>query len=327
MENLTQYKQHPKSLVKTVEQQPQQDNYAIYNKQCTFKLENYGLIKMLFLKFTIDTDLVSSFPIPTSPYLINDVSLNCNGMSIARANTTYTLSRIDRLKGTSLYDQMINACTIQEDPWVGPQTISLPLFFWPIDGQMFNPADYQNLTVSVITKTSKEAMGFEEDLTLNNIKLFTIYEQMESYVKKPLKNSYNITQDLTRVASGVSRTIVKLNNPSEILSLNFMLRKVSNGGVIGIINSVVVDCPTGNIGTFDNLTNFDLNTSVGKNDGSTFQIDFSEYIKSNRNMFPLICTVNHATTGEAYDLYTTYEYRSVILEENGFMLETFDEML
>lgn len=328
MENLAQYAEKPKSLVKTLEQMPQWDNNAIYNKHCTFKLESYGLIKMLFLKFTIDTDLASNFPIPTSPYLIDDVSLLSNGIPFAKINTTYTLARIDRLTGSSLYDQMVNACTVQEDPLVSPQTVSLPLFFYAIDGQMINPSDYQNLTVSVRTKGSRQAMGFDEDLTRMDIKLFMVFEQMETYPSYSLKNSYNIAQDVTVIPAGRSTTVVKLNNPSEITSLIFMLRKQSDNGSIGVINNVKVDCPTGNIGTFDNLTNFSLNSSVGVNNGSTFQIDFTEYIKANKNMFPLICTVSHVSTGiDAYNLFVTYEYTSTIVNNNGFLFEQFGEKL
>lgn len=330
MENLVQYKEAPKSLVKTIEQSPQWDNYQIYNKNCVFKVESYGLLKMLFLKFTITPNTDSTYAIPTSPHIIENASLLSNGIAVASVNTAYTLARIDRLVNSSLYSQMIAASTVTGtgDPLVftGTQTISLPLFFFAIDGQMINPNDYQNLTVSVRTKSSRGAMGFDEDIASLSVKLFAIYEQMEVYPeKRVLQNPYNVAQDVTLVASGVSKTIVKLNNPSEILYLIFMLRTVSDSAVAVTITNVVVDCPTGNVGTFDKLTNFTLNNSNAVSNAQTFQIDFSDYIKANKNMFPLICTVNHATTTEACSLFVNYEYRSDIIDNNGFLFETFEE--
>lgn len=40
MENLLQYTDAPKSLIKTLEQSPQQNNYQIYGQNTVFRLEN-----------------------------------------------------------------------------------------------------------------------------------------------------------------------------------------------------------------------------------------------------------------------------------------------
>lgn len=328
MNFLTQYKEHPKSLTKVYESMPQWDNGQIYGKECIFKVENWGHVKMFFLNFTLTPSGITSVALPTSPYLIENVFLECNGVAFCRANTTYTIARIDDLKGSGLYDQIMNSSSVS-GTFDSAQTVSLPLFFFVIDRQVFDPSLINNLTVRVITKRDRQSMGMGLDLSGMNITLTTLYNQAidkQGFMTpcSPLKNFYNIMTDEYVVSAGTNNFVAKLNSPSKVKNLFFMIRRQSDAGILVRITSVKIRFTNGQESTFSNLNNFTLSDTDGRNDGSTFKVEMEDYIKLNGNMRPTLATVYYSTAFNS-NLYIVYEYESMISSENGNLLETFEE--
>ena len=331
MNNLVQYPEHPKGLTKIIEQAPQLDNYAVFGKECVFRIENYGSVKMLFLKFTVTPSAATTYPIPSAHYLIENVFLESNGVAFARLNTTYAISRTDLLSSSALYTQIVNSSSFS-GTFDAVQTITLPLFFYAIDGQMIDLSHYKNLSVRVITRRNKEQMGLSLDPTSIGIRLNITYEQMINkkgmFVEQPrLTNSYNITEDRFFVATGTSVYRANLNNQSKVKSLIFMCRRISNEGTVVPISSVKLTYTNGQSDVFDNNTNFNLSDKfIGTNTGSTFRISFDDYVKINGNMNPIIAEVSLGALVDSI-LYIVYEYESKILDNEGFLMETFDESL
>ncbi len=329
MDNMQQYPDAPRSLTRIIDSSPQWSNYApVFGNETIFKVENWGLIKSMFLKFTVVPPSAIDFALPTSPYIIENVFLESNGIAFARVNTTYTLSRIDSLSGSGLYNRIIAASSIS-GTFDSVQTISMPLFFFAIDGQVFDPSTINNLTVRVTTKSSAAAMGFSGDPTSISVKLTTIYDQGSSASRlscPPLKNFYGITQDQYAVSAVSSQSIVSLANPSKVKSLIFMIRRNANGSTIAPISSVKLRFSDGSESSFDNLTNYNINgPQDGTNDGSTFKVSL-DYLKMNRNMNPVQATVNYSALYES-TLFVVYEYISELLIENGNVLETFTQRI
>lgn len=337
MNNLSQYSDSPKTLNKVYESVPQWDSGGIFGRNMTFVVENYGLVKMMFLKITIEVDVATSAPTPISPYIFENIFMESNGIAFTRQTTTYSISRINDLSGSGVGDQILNAASF--DTTKGSGTITLPLFMFPIDGQVFNPGLYKNLTVRAVTKQTKEQMGFSINPTSISVKLVAIYEQGANFLLTcpPLTNFYNMTQDIYTITTGATQPtgsyVVNLNNPSKVKSLIFMMRKVSEAGALKRITSVKLDTTTQTLGTFDNLTNFYLGTNNGANDGSSFKIKLDSYIKLNKNMNPAKATITFQdvipdppATSDYY-LYVVYEYESVIEDQDGFLMENFEQSI
>ena len=328
MNNLVQYSDAPKYLNKIHESVPQEDNGSVLNKNCRFVVENYGLVKMMYIKFTIVPNGVTTCPIPTSPFLIENVFLECNGMPIARTNTTYTLNRIENSPVVNLTNQFLEASTISGGSFTDSATISMPLFFWTIDGQLFNPGLYKNLCVRVVTKSSIASMGFNVLPLSLSVKLVTIYNQGSNFKLEcpPLKNPYNITQDVLNVAGGNTSVRTALNNPSKIKALIIMARNQSDASISSLITQVKVDTTTQTLGIFDNLTNMTISTPGNSSSGATFRVQFDEFIKMNRNMNPVFITV-FGNFLSASNLFIVYEYESEIEDSNGMLMETFSQKI
>lgn len=326
----------PQSIEYTHESGPQWDNGQVFNANTVFRLENYGLIKMLFIKMTVTPSAATSYPAPSSPYIIENVFLESNGVAFARVNTTYTVSRIDQLYGSGLYDKMIRACNFT-GTFDSVQTVSLPLFFYVIDGQTLDVSNYDNVTIRVTTKSTRQQMGLGADPTSISLKLVTIYNQyrnnshgdhgvINSVPVLPLKNSYNITSENFPILTGETSKIVGLNNQSKVRSLIFMIRRNADARIAGLISGVKLRYTNGTEETYDNLTNFNLSDNEGTNDGKMLRIKLNSFTKMNGNMNPVTATVYNTALADS-TLFIVYEYSSVILESNRMLMETFEESL
>lgn len=311
---------------------PQMDNYQIYNKEVQFTLENYGLINMMFLEFTAQAGGATNYPYPSSPYLIKDVSLNSFGNPIAHITTSYTLGRLDELD-SDLYQQIIQGSTFNRDLTTS-QSISLPLFFWVIDGQKLDTKKYPNLTIRATTKDSYTDMGFSSGLTSLSVRLKVIYDDPKLYKEVALKNSYNVFRvkyPITSTVEGSNDFIIKINNPYKVSNMYFMLRKTSSAKIKGEITKIELSTPQGSIGIYDDLTNYYINKKNSANFSNTFAIQLADRYKQEEDYFqltgqnnPMIAKITFNIAGGlsgAYDLFVASEYYSNIVESNGMLLE------
>lgn len=336
MENLSIYQRHPPYMPKTRESGPIQTNYNVYNNETVHVIENLGHVTMLFLKIQIAASASTTFSTPTSPYLFEEIYLESSGNKLARISTLYTLSRINEFVGHSLFDEIINASTLVTPFDTTVQTITLPLFFFAIDGQAIDLNTYPNLTVRAITKTQSD-MPFNNSLNSLNVNLFAKYRQLAVPKSLKFKNEYNMYQvsPITLpVALGTTDVRFKLNVPFDVINMFFMIRKTSSPSNLGLINSVTVDCPTSNIGFYDNLTNYDLQKTTGTNEGSTYAIPFGSrikseqdtYLKLNGNMNPILCIMNYTLSAAVeYKLFVCIEYTSYIDLADGIAVEIVKE--
>lgn len=336
MNNLSLQSNGPETIEYIHESVPQWDNGTILNKNCVFRLENYGLVKMMFLKISVVPDGATDYPIPSSPYIFENIFLECNGVAFARVNTTYNLSRIDDLQNTGLYNKILNSSSFS-GTFDSTQEISLPLFFYVIDGQRFNVSDYDNITIRAITKSSIASMGLSVEPLSITVKLLTIYDQFKAEPPKmTLKNysqgerggalSYNITSETHTVANLDTSKTIKLNNQSKVKSLRFMIRTNANAGIAVLIDRVKLRYTNGTEADYNNLTNFNFSSTGGTNDGKIFKIEMNSYTKINGNMNPTSATVYFSSLYTA-TLYVVYEYYSEIIEEGRMLMETFSESL
>lgn len=329
---------------KIVYQTLQWDSGGIYNREVTFKLENYGLIKMIFLIFEVRPNANSSYPTPSSPYLIQDVALESFGNPIAHNTTSYILGRMDELD-TDLYNQVVDGCNFTSPfDQQRTQTVSLPLFFWCIDNQHLDAFKYPNLTLRCRTKPSIEAMGFGIPLRDLNIKMKVFYDQpgskmygqpnIEPYVPGKLKNPYNVFRTITRgllgtVAGTTYVHTAKLNVPYAVSNIYIMLRKSDDAARKAVVTSVKLSTPTHEIGTFDNITNYFLNEKNSANSGNTFAIQLAnryskqnDYLNFNGTQNPTLAEISYKPeVAGVWDLYIAFEYYSNIVESDGMLFE------
>lgn len=319
---------------KFITQVPQWDSGGIYNREVVFKLEQYGLVKMIFLVFEVTFQAGSTVPSPTTPYLISDVSLESFGNPIAHSTTSYILGRMDELD-TDLYNQVLSSSTIT-GPFGTAKSASLPLFFWAIDNQRLDTFKYPNLTIRCRTKDSAAAMGVNLDLSAMNIRLNVLYDQTSTadYVPRALSNPYNvyrlIVRDLPVAATNTEyQTTVKINVPFEVTNMYFMLRKASNSITKGIISSVKLSTPTHVIGTFNSITNYFLNEKNSANSGNSFAIQLADRYKKRDDFLtfngaenPTLAEVTYSCgVAEPFDLYIALEYYSNIVFKDDMLVE------
>lgn len=317
---------------KIIYQTPQWDSGGIYNREVVFKLEQYGLVKMIFLVFECTPDAAADYPLPSSPYLIQNVALESFGNPIAHNTTSYILGRMDEVD-VDLYNQMADGCNFK-GTFDSAQTVSLPLFFWCIDGQMLDTFKYPNLTIRCQTKSSALQMGLTEELVAMNIKLKVLYDQPSKGVGIPreLKNPYNVYRitvpSIRSITDAVETRTVKLNVPYEVCNLYFMLRLEDNAAVKGIVKSVKLSTPTHEIGVFDDITNYYLGERNSANSGNTFAIQLAsryakrdDYLNFNGSQNPTLAEVSFIGGAGNYTLFVAFEYYSNIIESDGMLLE------
>lgn len=309
-----------------IKQGPQQiSGGAVYDKQALFKLENYDLLKMLFIEFEITPSALCTFPIPASPYLIENVILESNGAPIARVNTNYSLSRIDRANNTlkSQFDKAINLV----GPFSTVQTCRLPLFFWVIDGQQLDLNLYKDLYIRVFTKSGYQQMGMSVDISSINMTLSQTTMQTNTFgydskLKIPMEldfsKSYNFYQAQSyTLANGSTSYRVNLNVPFYAITLMFMIRGNTNAAIKGDITNIAIKRNNGIRNEYSSSDNFYLNKVYGENEGSVFNIHYNEIekdmaIKSNQNNGPVVAELTFAALGQESTLFIGYEYLSDI---------------
>lgn len=317
---------------KIIMEVPQWDNYQTYNKDCSFKIENYGLIKMLFLEFTV-TGTGQTFPTPSSPYLVKDIALESFGSPVCHVTTSYMLGRIDE-SPSDIYNQIVTGASFSGANLSGTETVSLPLYFFVIDGQKFDARLYKNLTVRVRTKDNYSEMGFSGNITIDSIRLKVVYEDPKLYVTMPLKHSYNVYREVfdivsTQIAPNLNVASVKINNPYIISNLYFMIRKSSNAAIKGLIKSIKLTYPNNEIGVYDNSTNYSLNSTNNANMGNSFVIQLADRYKKGSDYFqptgqnaPLIAEITYSVSDvNSYKLYVASEYYSDLVETDGMIIE------
>lgn len=311
----------------------QYDNNQVLGKDVTFRIESVGLIKMLHLIFEVipeGPDSSLTVPIPSSPYLIENVELQSFGNPIANLSTSYILGRFDEMD-SDLYRQVLDGCNLPS-PLKTKATVSLPLFFWCIDNQMLDVFKYQNLTVRVTTKSKLSEMGFTlGTLSAINIKLKIVYDQQPMQLYKPvtLKNPYNIYRSVVAVPISSTSAIVKLNAPYKVCNLYFMMRAQLYGNIKKQIDSIKLSSPTGEIGIYDGISNYYLGEKNSANFSNTFAIQLhsrynneGEYLAINGQQNPLIAELSFSALAVDFYLYVCYEYYSNIVEaDNGMLLE------
>lgn len=319
---------------KIITQVPQWDSGGIYNREVVFRLEQYGLVKMIFLIFEVTFQAGSTVPSPTTPYLISDVALESFGNPIAHVTTSYTLGRMDELD-TDLYNQVLASSTIS-GPFGTAKTASLPLFFWAIDNQRIDTFKYPNLTIRCRTKSSAAAMGVSLDLSAMNIKMNVLYDQKRAvdYVPVSLENPYNVYRIIKRnlpvsVVNTEYTAQVKINVPFEVSNMYLMLRKASNAITKGVIHSVKLSTPTHVIGTFSSITNYFLNERNSANSGNTFAVQLAnrrkkrdDYLTFNGTENPTLAEITYScSVAEPFDLYIALEYYSTVVFKDDMLVE------
>lgn len=310
----------------------QMDNGAVFNKEVNFRLENYGKIKMMFLIFEVNLSSTPpeslAVPFPSSPYLIESVDLQSFGNTIASLNTSYLLGRYDE-EDQDLYKQILEGSNLPS-PLLTTGTVSLPLYFWTIDGQVLDTYKYQNLTIRCTTKSSLAEMGMAGNGVISslNVKLKVIYDQqsMERYTPVTLKNPYNVYRYSSIIPIDSTSASIKLNVPYKVCNLYFMLRSVVNAKTKKQINSIKLTSPTGEIGTYDGISNYYLGEKNSANMSNTFAIQMhsrykeDEYMSINGQQNPLIAELTFGLLEANYKLYVSYEYYSNIVESSDGML-------
>jgi hypothetical protein len=310
----------------------QMTNYQTYNRNSLFTIEPYGLVNMMFIEFTIKAKVGSiTFPAPTSPYLIKDVSLESFGSSFSRVTTSYTLGRMDE-EDSDLYSQIISGATCIGANLSGPQKVTLPLYFYVIDRQKLDARKYKNLQVRLTTKDTVLDMGFSGgDVEILDVRLKIMYDDPKLYTEISLKNSYNVYRVTEIIDAGALENVVsiKLNNPFVISNIYFMIRKNTTASIKGLIKSIKLTYPNNEIGIYDNQSNYYLNKTNSANFGNTFAIQLASRYKREQDYFqptgqnaPLIAEITYTVTitGD-YKLFIASEYYSNIVESDGMLLE------
>ena len=329
---------------KIVYESPVFDNYQTYGKNCVFRLDNsnLGIIKMMFLIFTLKSSSsvnARNYTTPTSPYLIKNVFLESFGNPIANVTTSYTLGRLDE-ENTDLYQQMVAGASLSGATLTDtPQTISLPLFFFAIDGQELDTRKYKNLTVRLLTKDNYSDMGFSGNIVITDVRLKCVFKDPMLYKEVAIGHSYNIQREIRDITASATTNNVEtfyVNNSLIVSNLYFMIRKASNASLKGSIKSIRLTSPNREVGIYDNLTNYELRSENNANFGNTFCINFSDrYLKeydnliTNGTLSPLKIEVTYdaASIGD-YKLYTVFEYLSLLKEGPDNMLtEVFDRSI
>jgi hypothetical protein len=216
-------------MQRIIDVSPQHTNYETYNNETLFRLENFGLIKMMFLIFDAYSSDASdvAIPLPSSPYLIESVTLESEGSPIGRVDTTYTLSRLDELS-EDLYKQVGDGCNFPNPLDESTARVSLPLYFSAIDGHVIDALKYTNLWVRCLTRSDFASMGLDKSITITDTKLRIIYDQPRTYVPIPLKIDYN-SYPLNKISlvAGSTEYTVKMNVPYDISNIYFMIDRKS----------------------------------------------------------------------------------------------------
>ncbi len=297
----------------SIDSVPQWANGQIYNDEMVFTVENYGHIKMMFLLFSVTPSVNSSYSSPTSPNLFQNVQLESNGVPIARMTTTSCLARIDNNQLN--YDKIISATTLVP-PFNSVQTVSLPLYFWCFDGQELDTSKYTNLQVRVRTKASFSAMGFNNGLSGLSAKLRTVYCQENHSAELQLSKAYNVYSPFEySLATGTTKHNLSVSVPFNIRAIFMMIRYT--GRLKGNINGVVLKKPNGKTYTYNDNTDYFLNSVRGDVDGNTFSIIIDNTEIFNGTKAPLSMEVTYDTLTANATLYVSYEYNSEIIENKG----------
>jgi hypothetical protein len=316
---------------KIIYQVPQQDNGKMFDREVLFKLEAYGLIKMMFLLFDVVPNGLTNYVLPTSPYIIQNVFLESSGNPIANLTSSYLMGRFEELERDN-YDEIKEGAS-PIGAFNALTTLSLPLFFWTIDRQMLDPFKYPNLTIRATTKSTYQQMAFSIAPLSMNIRLKVIYEHMAPgmalYKPVELKNPYNAYRTTFPVGFPSTRTTVKLNTPFKACNLYFMIRPTENSILKSEIKSITLASPTGIIGTFENRNNYYIGKTNSANYGNVFAIQLGsrysieddQYLQFNGQQNPMIATIEHQSTGAPSTLFVVHEYISNIVQKDGLLLE------
>jgi hypothetical protein len=317
--------------IKSFDVYPRLDNKLIEGKKCEFMLPSYGQIKAMFLLFDVTAPgpAVPSTS-PSSFLFIGNAELLCNNtFVIAQANDISSLSRLDTMNVTE-HDYLLKYANPSGGGFTTTtKTISFPLFYWVVDGQMIN-TDVYNLSVRLAIKNTLAGMGVEGTLNELNVRMRVEYDNTHP-VDLDLSKSYNsfyLTPQV--VLNGSTNSRVYINLPYKVYSLAFSVRKNTNYQS-SLITKVILKFPNGAEETYDQLSNYYIGTKLADN-AETFTITINDKFKdayqvSNRPYQPVIATVFYENPGTDSILCTTYDYFSTITEHsdpslsNKFLVE------
>lgn len=305
------------------ENSPRLDNHQIYNKKTTFDIPSYGQLAMLFLIFEIQASGVCATKTPTSFYFPEFIELMDSGNIIARSSSEHALLRLDKYDSSQI--QIItNGATLSAGITTAVQTVSFPLFFWPIDGQLLD-TNNRKLTLRYQGKANAQEMGITlgaETLTLFNMRIKCVYDTFKT-VPLNLSDAYNSFQygpQIIPVDTTETKSLINVNVP--VYSIGFLIN--DSAGVAVKINSVTLLYPNGSEEVYTNFTNYTLKKIVGSETFSGYTVPFNntfgkENQDFNRFRAPVRCTITHEASGANAVLQTVFEYHSVIKEKTDVL--------
>lgn len=312
--------------IKTVDISPSQDNRKIEGKRCEFKIPGYGQLKMLFLLFDVASAAPISSTQPTSFIFVDNAELVVdNTFVIAQVNDISSLSRLDKMERTEyayVYDNASSAVAGGINST--EKTVSMPLFFWPIDGQMIN-TDTFNLSVKLAIKNTYAKMGLGGVLTTFNVRLRAVYDNFKKDTLNVQKSYNSFYLPPTEVLNGSTSSRVFINLPYAVYSMAFSVRKNSNY-ISALITKITLKFPNGAEETYDQLSNYFIGTKLADNDeifSITFNDKFADQVQmSNRPYQPITATIYYKNPLEDANLFVTYDYNSTVTEHSDPSLGT-----
>lgn len=308
---------------KVTESYPNFSNQQTYGNRSEFIVQPYGQLKMLFLLFDIQADGEIPCGNPTAFYFPQVIELiDNNSFVIARTTATDSLSRLDEYDLT-LANKIINGANI---PSINTslQTITLPLFFWPIDGNMIDTSSH-NLRIRYTGKNTRGEMGFrdnEYNITSFNIRLRAVYD---NYMKVPLdlSTAYNTYQaDEYQITYTETSKDIILNVPYLIQNIAFSIRKTLDNSLKKQINKVVLRYSNGAEETYSTSTNYYLGSSYGENFDYIFNVKvndkFSNEVQVANRPYIIKCHIefeaNTPPDLTESTLFVSYRYKAKMKE-------------
>lgn len=291
--------------------QPLMNGLGVYGKETVFRVESVKKIKMMFLMITLTPSGLTTFPAPTSPFVVGNTLMESNGLPICRVTGNYTLGRVEK-QDLTLYNAMIGGMTLKTS-FNTKQTVVYPLFFWVYDGQLFDTDIYGGITIRNFTRNTKEEMGMSLDLSSIEISLRVHYVLDDIPKELDFTKAYNCFQ---YYKTGIDNVIIGTNTHIEILelqrkvrSLTFMMRRQNNASIRNTIDKITLTYPNGIRNEISDSTNYFLQSTIGNNRSDTFYIQLDQAYLMNEQRAPVKAEIEYTSSStDNCDLFISYEY-------------------
>ena len=277
-----------------------------------------------------------------SPYfstrVLKSITLRTKrGTVLQTINPAYTISRIDEIYGTSVYNQIFQGLEPDGD-FSGTTTCVIPLFFFFSEGvsTFLQTRMLEQLELECIVADTRQDMTLSADLTSAKFELYTMYfdehtsnkfyDQIlttKAPIERALVGSYDTFYEDTVVCSaGSTSARLLLRCPFPLFNLHLSLQSYKNpiAGSVQKIKTVKITTGGTNLIEFDHRMNYAFSGEQKSfNEVGTLVLWFSKnrdrtvdsgLITFNEAMFPVYLDITFDSSAYDYVLSAFAEYRT-----------------